>query len=203
MHSPLRVGLTGGIGSGKSTVAALFGELGVAVIDADRIAHVLTAPRAEATRRIGEMFGPAFLDPAGALKRRLLRQHVFTHPDERRRLEALLHPLIDAQMEAEAAHATGPYCVLVIPLLVETARWHLVDRILLVEAPEPDRIRRVVQRDQVDESDVQKILAVQAPSSLRRQHAHEVLENSGDVTALRALVQDLDRTYRRLASAAR
>ena len=146
---PFRVALTGGIASGKSTVADLFAALGVPVIDTDVIAREVVEPGRPALAQVAEAFGPDVLDAEGRLDRKRMREHIFSDPDARRRLEAILHPAIRAEMERQSQAAGGPYQVLVIPLLAEGGRRDHVDRVLLVDVPEELQIQRVMWRDGV------------------------------------------------------
>jgi len=197
-----RVALTGGIGSGKSTVAELFAGLGIPVIDADAVAHALTAPGQPATSEIARSFGPEVLDSTGALDRAALRRMVFDDPAKRRRLEDLLHPAIRSRMVAEVAAARGPYALLVIPLLFETGQTDLADRILVVDLPEVEQIRRVCLRSRLSETEVRRILDAQVPRALRLARADDVIDNSGPPAALGSAVLALHRAYLMLAAPA-
>lgn len=197
-----RVALTGGIGSGKSTVADLFAALGVPVIDADAVAHALTAPGQPTVSEIGRAFGPGLVDAAGALDRAALRRAVFADPAQRRCLEALLHPRIRERMMAELALAPGPYALLVIPLLFETGQTDLADRILVVDVPEAEQLRRVRLRTGLPDAEIRRILDAQATRALRLAGAHDVIDNAGPRAALRPAVETLHRSYRAMAAAA-
>ncbi|MCK7580235.1 MAG: dephospho-CoA kinase [Chromatiales bacterium] len=198
---PLRIGLTGGIGSGKSTVARLFSVLGIAVIDADEITHRLMSPGGAAVSAILREFGDVLADDGGVDRGRL-GGIVFEQPQQRRRLEALLHPMIRADMERAARHAQTPYCILVIPLLVETAQQGMVDRVLVVDADEGAQIERVRARDQRDDAAIRSILAAQASRGQRLAAADDVISNRGDLDDLRDQVDALHRRYLALAAAA-
>lgn len=198
---PLRIGLTGGIGSGKSTVARLFAELGVAVIDADELAHRLMSPGGAAVSAILRQFG-ADLSADGGIDRRRLGRIVFEQPQQRQRLEALLHPMIRIEMERAARNAQTPYCVLVIPLLVEAGQRDLVDRVLVVDADEETQIARVRDRDRRNDAEIQAILAAQASRTQRLAAADEVVNNRGDLRELRRQVEALHQRYLVLAAAA-
>ncbi len=195
----LRIGLTGGIGSGKSTVADLFAELGIPVIDADRIARDLVAPGREAYAEIIDTFGPEVVAADGSLDRKKLREQVFSRPDERRRLEAILHPRVRTAIVDTVTVLHAPYCVIVVPLLIESGMQDLVDRVLVVDAPEELRIRRVMQRDHTDESQVRRIMAAQLAPDVRRGHADDILTNTGDADELRRAVRRLHEHYLQLA----
>jgi len=198
------VGLTGGIGSGKSTVAELFAERGATVIDADQLAHELTGPRGAAMAAIRAAFGPQAVAASGALDRRRMRAMAFADPAVRQRLEAVLHPLIRAETDRRAAVATGPYVMLMIPLLVESgeARQRCA-RVLVVDCPEEEQIRRVVLRSDLQRDEVAAIMATQASRATRLAQADDVIDNSGDPARLPPQVEALHRRYLRLAGGAR
>ena len=197
----LRIGLTGGIGSGKSAVAAILGTLGAAIVDADVIAHRLTAPGGAAMPSLVDAFGPEVRDANGALDRTAMRARAFADPLVRRRLEAILHPLIAAAMHEDAARSPGAYVVLVVPLLVENLpRWRdAVDRICAVDCTEDVQIERVRARSGLDADAVRAILAVQASRTQRLAVADDRIDNDGDLPALRAQVEALHRRYLELA----
>lgn len=196
------IGLTGGIGSGKSTVAEIFRRLGATIIDTDAIAHELTEPGAAGLNAIVAAFGSEVLDAHGRLDRARLRRRVFADPAARRRLEAILHPLIRAEVARRLRVAEGPYVILVVPLLVETGGWRdVVERVLAVDCPEEEQIRRTMARSGLAREEVQAIMAAQADRARRLAAADDVLENSGDLQTLEAAVRVLDRRYRALASA--
>ncbi|NCV86220.1 MAG: dephospho-CoA kinase, partial [Oxalobacteraceae bacterium] len=167
MTSPrFSVGLTGGIGSGKSLVADMFAAHGASVIDTDQIAHQLTAPGGLAIAQIRQIFGDAFLTIDGALNRARMREHVFADAAARQQLEKILHPLISQQTEAAAHRSTGPYLLFVVPLLVESGRWvDRVDRVLVVDCPEAMQIARVQARNQFSVAQVEAIMATQVQRS--------------------------------------
>jgi len=196
----LRVALTGGIGSGKSTVADRFAALGVPVIDADAAAHALTAPGQPLLADIERLFGPGLVDAAGTLDRAALRARVFANPAERKRLEALLHPRIRARMTEALAVAQGPYALLVIPLLLETGQTNLADRILVVDLPEAEQIRRVGLRSGLAEPQIRAILDAQVSRAERLARADDVIDNSGDAAALGPAVAALHHRYLELAA---
>jgi len=200
---PYRVALTGGIASGKPTVANLFASLGAPVIDTDVIAREVVEPGQPALAQVVEAFGPGVLGPDGRLDRRRLRERIFTDAGARRRLESILHPAIRAAMERQSAAAGGLYQVLVIPLLTEGGRRDHVDRVLVVDVPEEVQVQRLVERDGVTREQALASLAAQATRAARLAIADDVLVNSGDVEALRPGVESLDRRYRELASARR
>lgn len=187
------IGLTGGIGSGKSTVAAMLQARGAAVIDADAIAHALTAPGGPALRRIAERFGPAAIGADGAMDRAHMRQQVFQDPSAKQALEAILHPMIIEATEAAAqAVPPGQPIVFDIPLLVEgLARWRpRLDRILVVDCSEATQIRRVTERNGWTPAAVQRVIDQQAHRSERRAAADAVIVNDGlDFAQLEQAVQ--------------
>jgi dephospho-CoA kinase len=197
---PFRVALTGGIASGKSTVADLFAALGVPVIDTDVIARQVVEPEQPALAQIAATFGRDVLDADGRLDRRRMRDRIFTDPDAKRRLEAILHPAIRAEMERQSMAAQGPYQVLVIPLLTEGGRRDHVDRVLLVDVPEELQIQRLMMRDGVTHEQAQASLNAQATRAQRLALADDVVRNTGRVDDLRARVATLDRRYREIAA---
>lgn len=201
MSSPLRIGLTGGIASGKSTVERRLVELGVPVIDADDSARAVVARGQPGLAAVIERFSAGVLAPDGELDRRALRDLIFRSPEKRRDLEAILHPLIRDHMEQRALAAVGPYLVLSIPLLVEsgTAR-ERVDRILVVDADESQQVQRLITRDSVTAEQARSILAAQASRADRLKAADDVLVNSGSVPELRQAVDRLHQRYLELAA---
>jgi dephospho-CoA kinase len=195
------VGLTGGIGSGKSTVAALFRALGVPVIDTDEIAHRLTAPREPAVAAIGAALGAEFITD-GALDRARLRTRVFADPAARRTLEAILHPLIRRESAAAVAQITAPYALLVVPLLIESGNWReRVQRVLVVTCSEAQQIARAAVRDRLVPAEVRAIIAAQASPATRLAAADDVLNNDGDPDTLHSAVNTLHQRYLALAAA--
>jgi len=195
---PLRIGLTGGIGSGKTTAAHMFAALGAPVIDADEIAHRLTRPNQPATAQILEVFGPDVAEDNG-INRQTLARRIFADPDARRQLESILHPLILTAMEEEVQRVTAPYCVLVIPLLVEAGLRDRVDRVLVVEADERIRIERVQARDRRDPEQIRSILRTQASPAERDAVVDDRIINDGDLGALQKQVAALHSRYLALA----
>jgi dephospho-CoA kinase len=195
------VGLTGGIGSGKSTVAELFAELGVPVIDTDAIAHELTAARGAAMPAIRAAFGGEVAGADGALDRRKMRELVFADPDAKRRLEAILHPLIRSESEARCrAKSDAPYVLLVVPLLVETAAYRgRVDRTLVVDCDEALQVARVIARG-LSVAEVRAIMATQATREQRLAAADDVVLNDGGLEELDALVTLLHKRYLALSA---
>ena len=200
------VGLTGGIGSGKSTVAERFADKAIAIVDADVAAHRLTASGGPAIDAILEAFGPSFIAADGSLARARMRAHVFGYASERRKLEAILHPMIRAACEAERASASSPYVVLVVPLLFEsthhaTTRAASVQRTLVVTCDPRVQIERVMRRSGMSEEEVRAIVATQMPAAQRIALADDVIDNSGPAEALDRPIERLHGQY--LEAAAR
>lgn len=195
MTTPWILGLTGGIGSGKSAVAQHFIDLGVHCVDADHAARWVVEPGRPALAAIVEHFGADVLQPTGELDRAALRARIFQAPEERRWLEALLHPLIGQEIMTNLASAQSPYAILVSPLLVESGQYKLTQRVLVVDAPEQLQLQRTMRRDQVSEEQVQAILKAQALREERLKHADDVLLNDQDLPWLQNEVERLHRFY--------
>ena len=196
----MRIGLTGGIASGKSTVTAMFAELGVPVIDSDVIAREVVQPGQPALQQVVDAFGDDILEPSGRLDRRRLRERIFASEKERRTLEAILHPAIRREMLAQADRAGGSYQVLAVPLLLETGMDALVDRVLVVDTSQEIQLKRLIDRDKETESGARKMLAAQLSRAERLAGADDVLVNDGDLDQLRASVRDLHKAYLALAT---
>jgi dephospho-CoA kinase len=196
----LRVGLTGGIASGKSTVASLFGARGAVVLDTDVIAREVVEPGTQGLAALVNAQGGGILDPGGQLDRAELRRRMFDDAGTRRKIEAILHPAIIRELERQAQRAPGPYQVFVIPLLVEANLRQVVDRVLVVDCPEDEQVRRLMARDGTTRADADRMLATQATRDARLAAADDVIENGGDTTDLPAQVDRLDRKYRDLAA---
>ncbi len=195
------VGLTGGIGSGKSLVADQFAKLGAAVIDTDLIAHQLTGVGGAAMPAIHETFGDIFLTSDGALDRAAMRTHVFSDPNARKQLESILHPMIATQTRAQATSATGEYLMFVVPLLTESGQWkNRVDRVLVVDCPESLQLSRVMQRNQLSADAVQAIMATQASRAARLAIADDVIVNDDATVAVNDAVLRLHELYLTLAA---
>jgi dephospho-CoA kinase len=208
---PFVVGLTGGIGSGKSAAGEHFAELGAGVVDTDAIAHALTGPSGAAMPAILKAFGSEIASADGALDRAAMRKRVFADPAERQRLEAILHPMIRAESDRRVAQldATGvPYIILVVPLLVESmlgkgnSYRERVQRVAVVDCAPETQIRRVIERNGLPRSDVERILAVQATREQRLNVADDVIDNNGSFSELATQVDALDRDYRQFATIA-
>ena len=194
------VGLTGGIGSGKSTVANMFAELGASVVDADIISRAVTAPGQAVLTTIKEQFGEAYFRSDGSLDRAKMRQMVFSDDAARRALEALIHPRVRAETRRLLNAARGPYALLAVPLLIETGSYQaLLSRILVVDCPEPLQITRTMARSQLSREQVIAIMAVQASRADRLRAANDVIDNGTDVSGLRPQVAHLHDLYTRLA----
>ena len=202
---PFRVALTGGIASGKSTVANLFATHGVPLIDTDLIAREVVEPGQPALTAVVQAFGSDVLDPDGRLDRRRLREIIFSDATARARLEAILHPAIRAEMERQsvAAAQAGPYQVLVIPLLAEGGRRDHVDRVLVVDTPETVQVERLMARDAVTREQAEASLRAQAQRATRLSIADDVLTNKGRINDLREQVAALHERYVKLAAASR
>ena len=198
----LTVGLTGGIGSGKSAVTRLFEDLGVPVIDADQASREVVKPGQPALQQLAQRFGDQIIDSRGELLRKALREIVFTDEQARKDLEAILHPLIRQRIDQQLGELSDPYAVLAIPLLIETGASYQVDRILVVDCSVSEQVRRVSNRDGVSEAQVEAILATQASREQRLKAADDVIENSGTIEELKPRVAALHRKYLELAEQA-
>ena len=198
------IALTGGIGSGKSSVTSILKELGAAIIDSDEIAHQLTSPGQAGAEAIRRQFGPTFLRADGALDRARMRELVFADPTAKKKLEAILHPMIRAEVSARIGAEQGgpaPYIVLAVPLLIETGAYReLVQRILVVDCAEELQVSRVMQRSGLDPDQVRAIMANQASRETRFRHADDVVENNADLETLRSTVVALHGKYSALAA---
>lgn len=197
----IRIGLTGGIGSGKSTVAALFAALGVPIIDTDQMARRVVQPGTSGLEQLIRALGPGIVTDEGALDRAALRRRIFSDPAEREAVEEILHPLIAQALEREAREIDAPYLILVIPLLIENRRFFStgdgaipIDRILVVDVPEQLQVRRVVERDQVPAAEVEAILRTQASREERLQRADDLILND-ETGNLPQQVERLHRAY--------
>lgn len=198
--TPFSVGLTGGIGCGKSTVADLFASRGAAVIDTDLIAHRITAPDGLAMPAIRVQFGKEYITAAGALDRQRMRARVFADNQAKRKLESILHPMIRSECERDAAAAQGSYLMFVVPLLVESPDWRQrVSRILVVDCPEQQQIARVMKRSGLSEPEVRAIMANQVSRAERLAAADDVIANDEDLAHLVAQVDRLHAQYRSIA----
>ena len=195
------VGLTGGIGSGKTTVANLFAQCGAAVVDTDQIAHKLTEAGGAAIPAILAHFGDTFIGADGAMDRAKMRERVFSNQEEKKNLEAILHPLIRVETERAAVQSSVPYLLFVVPLLVESGTWkQRVSRVLVVDCPEPLQVARVMKRNGLGQSQVLAIMAAQVPREIRLAAADDVIMNDGDGSALVPQVERLHAIYLELSS---
>lgn len=201
--SGLIVGLTGGIGSGKSAAAIFFAELGAIVVDADAVAHELTAPHGAAMEAIRSAFGDGVIAIDGSLNRPAMRRLAFADTAAKARLEAILHPMIGAatQQRCQAGLASGaPYVVLVVPLLIESGTYRQrVGRVLVVDCAEQTQVERVMARSGIDADEVRRIMATQATRQQRLEAADDTIENNSELGSLRAQVETLHRKYLTLA----
>lgn len=197
---PPVIALTGGIGSGKSSVAAILKELGAVIIDTDDIAHRLTAAGEPGARAIGEQFGPDYLRKDGALDRERMRKLAFSDPQARKKLEAILHPMIRAEVNTAVRDVVGSYIVIVVPLLIETGAYRdLAQRTLVVDCSEQEQITRVMQRNELTADAVQAVMASQVSRAERLKHADDIIRNESTLAALHAGVVALHRKYLDLA----
>jgi dephospho-CoA kinase len=199
---PYIVALTGGIASGKSTVANLFAELGVPVIDADQLARDVVEPGHPALARVVAAFGPEILDAKGSYDRKRMRELVFADPAKRKLLESILHPAIRDEFARRSAAAVGPYQIHMIPLLVEGGRQSTADRVLVVDCPEDVQLARLEARDGSSPEQARQILAAQASRAQRLAVADDVVVNDGRIAELTARVRELNAKYLELAALA-
>lgn len=197
----LRVGVTGGLGAGKTTVAQLFAQRGVPVVDADEISHALTAQNGAAIPAIREAFGEAVFQPDGSLDRKALRARILADDSARQQLEGILHPLIRRGIEHGLAQAQTPYALVVIPLLVETGAYDgMLDRILVVDCSEETQVQRALARGGWSEAEIRAMLARQASRDARLSRADDVIDAGGEQGALSGQVAALHEKYLKLAS---
>lgn len=197
---PFSVGLTGGIGSGKSTVAEMFSARGATVIDTDLIAHQVTSEHGTAMPAILTQFGAEYVLPNGAMDRKKMRELVFSDREAKTRLESIVHPLIRTATETAAANAHGCYVMFVVPLLIESGTWkQRVSRVLVIDCPEELQILRVCRRNALDEAQVRAIMATQVSRATRLAAADDVLVNDGDTSSLAPQVDRLHALYASLA----
>jgi dephospho-CoA kinase len=196
----LKIGLTGGIGCGKTTVARLFAELGSPVIDADQIAHELVAKGQPALKQIDQQFDGGILHPDGSLNRSRLREIVFSDPAQKQKLESILHPLVYQSIQAELERLNAPYCIIAIPLLFETNMTHFVDRVLVVDCPVETQIARVRKRDQLSLERIRSIIDSQVSRDVRKSHADDLIDNSESDYRLAEQVKKLHNLYLSLSA---
>jgi dephospho-CoA kinase len=201
MHlSKFSVGLTGGIGSGKTTVANFFSALGVALVDTDLISHALTSKNGAAIEALRAEFGHESINSAGAMDRAKMRDLVFSEPSAKKRLENILHPMIRQECEAQAKAATSPYIIFVVPLLIESGGWHQrVGRILVVDCEETSQIERVMLRSSITKAQVSDIMRTQATRQDRLRFADDIVDSECDLSQVRIQVEKLHQKYLNLA----
>jgi dephospho-CoA kinase len=194
------LGLTGGIGSGKTTVSTMFAELGATIIDTDVIAHQLSQPGGDAIAAIAQKFGAAYIDVNGAMDRVKMRELVFANPQAKKNLEAILHPLIRQHCEQAAAGSKAAYPIFVVPLLIESGDWKArVQRILVIDCDQETQIKRVMLRNHFAREQVLQILAAQASRDERLAQADDVIDSMANVSQVRIEVERLHRKYLNLA----
>jgi len=197
----LRIGLTGGIGCGKSTVTERFRCLGAPVIDSDVIARDLVGPGSPALQEIETRFGPEMLRDDGELDRAALRDRIFADDAARRQLNAIMHPRVREAITAQAAGLEGDYCIIVIPLLVESGMTELVDRVLVVDCARETQFERLLGREGMTTDLAEAMIASQATREQRLQFADDIIDNDATIDRLETQVEALDRKYRALAHA--
>lgn len=197
--SPYIVGLTGGIGSGKSTVTKMFRKLGVEIIDADEISRALTSDDTPLVQTVIQHFGTDILDQEGRLNRAALREIIFSNPREKAWLENLLHPAIRKEIRQKIAESESPYLIVVVPLLLESDNYDFVDRIVVIDASEASQVERVRQRDGNNEALIARIMASQATRTARLKAADDIIDNSSTLEALENRVKELHDSYMLLA----
>ena len=197
------VGITGGIGSGKTVVTNLFAELGITIVDADIAARIVVEPGRPALAAITEHFGPTLLKADGTLDRAAMRSRIFSNVEDKLWLEQLLHPRISEEIQQQLKSANSPYVILVSPLLIEGDQHKFCQRILVVDVPEEVQLQRTIQRDNNDAEQVKRIIASQATREQRLQRADDVIENTGSLEQLRKEVDQLHQRYLTLSAAGR
>ncbi|HIF54580.1 MAG: dephospho-CoA kinase [Methylococcales bacterium] len=197
----LKIGLTGGIGSGKSTIATLFSQYNIPIIDADIIAHQLVEPNQPALSLIRQTFGDSVFNNDDSLNRDNLRQLIFSSTDKKQQLEKILHPLIYQQMQSDFSKQTSPYCLLCIPLLIETGMTSFVDRILIVDCAVETQIARVKARSNLSRTQVLSIIDNQTSRANRLSYSHDVIDNSNSISELADQVKKLHNQYLLLSNA--
>jgi dephospho-CoA kinase len=198
--SVLKIGLTGGIGCGKTTVANLFEALSVPVIDADQLAHQLVAKGQPTLDRIEQEFGPDMLTEEGSLNRQKLKKMIFADAGQKQKLESILHPLVYQAIQAKLEHLDAPYCIVSVPLLFETRMTPLVDRVLVVDCPVETQIERVRKRDHLPVEIIQSIITSQVSRTFRRANADDLIDNSETAISLAEQVKKLHNLYLSLST---
>ncbi|HET8729856.1 MAG TPA: dephospho-CoA kinase [Moraxellaceae bacterium] len=195
----LVIGLTGGIGSGKTLATDHFARLGITIVDADVAARVIVEPGRPALAEIAATFGAEMIQTDGTLDRARLRQLVFSDPAQRKRLEAITHPRIAEEIRRQLAASTSPYTILVSPLLFESGQYHFAHRVLLIDAHESTQRHRAATRDNVSEKQIEAIMAAQLPRDERRARADDILVNDGDIEHLHGMIEKLHERFMELA----
>ena len=195
----LIIGLTGGIGSGKSEACKRFAERGITIVDADIVAREVVEPGRAALTQICTHFGPGIIDNKGQLNLSKLRTIIFSNPAEKQWLESLLHPLINAEIRHQLANATSAYAMLASPLLLETAQFRLVDRVLVIDTSEQLQLERASHRDRNNEEQIKAIMQTQLSRQERCARANDIIQNHGDIHELDAQVEKLHQLYLELA----
>lgn len=195
----LIVGLTGGIGSGKSEACVRFAKRGILIVDADIVAREVVQPGCDALKQIQEHFGKDITEPDGSLNRSKLRDIIFADPTEKKWLESLLHPLINTTIRRKLSEAQSDYAILASPLLLETQQFQLVDRILVIDASEQLQIERASHRDNNNEAQIKAIMQTQLSRQERCARANDIIQNHGDIDELEAQVEKLHQLYLELA----
>ncbi len=195
----LIIGLTGGIGSGKSTVTTLFGKLGVPVVDADIVSRQVVEPGQPALTEINRQFGPSILTAEGQLDRQRLREVIFASAIKRRQLEKILHPRILAEMKRQARQWATPYCIFAIPLLLEAGQQDEVEQIVVVDATDDIRRQRIKKRDHLSDNEIDAVFKTQLGRNERLAAADDIITNNGDLGALQQQVETLHRRYLNMA----
>ncbi|MDR7091708.1 dephospho-CoA kinase [Cellvibrio fibrivorans] len=196
---PLIIGLTGGIGSGKSEASKRFIERGILVVDADVVAREVVEPGSPALTQIAAHFGPVILDATGNLQRSKLREIIFSNPSEKQWLESLLHPIINTEIRRQLAGAMSVYAILASPLLLETQQFQLVDRILVIDTSEQHQLERASHRDKSNEAQIKAIMQTQLSRQERCARATDIIQNHGSIDELDAQVEKLHQLYLELA----
>ena len=194
------VGLTGGIGSGKTAASDRFADLGIKVVDADIASRVVVEPGRPALDHIRDHFGDDMILPDGNMDRAKMREKVFANPDERKWLESLLHPLINAEIAQGIASASSPYVILAHPLLIETNQSQICNRVLLIDVPVEVQVQRTMERDDNSEEQVRAIIAAQTDRETRLENADDVVVNDCDLSTLHERIDALHETYRQMAA---